>query len=82
MNLNKEKIEEFFGNKSIEFKQKIRDEAVKRAKQTLRRTGRKIDEISLSTYEEMIAAEEEDIKKQAMKWGAASIIFGGFMPWW
>ena len=39
MDLNKEKIEKFFGNKSIEFKQKIRDEAVKRAKQTLRRTN-------------------------------------------
>ena len=82
MEINKAKIEEYFGKKSTEFKQKIRDEAVKRAKQTLRRTGRRIDEITLSTYEEMIAAEEEEIKKQAMKWGFASVIFGGFMPWW
>ena len=77
MEINKAKIEEYFENKSTEFKQKIRDEAVKRAKQTLRRTGRRIDEITLSTYEEMIAAEEEEIKKQAMKWGFASVILEG-----
>ena len=82
MRYSKEQIENFFENKSMQFKQKIRDEAVRRAKNSLRRTGRKINQISLEDYKEMISAEEEEIKKSAIKWGAASIIFGGFMPWW
>jgi len=82
MEISKEKLEEWFSEKSLAFKQKIRDEAVKRAKQTLRKTGRKIDEISPSVYKEMISEEEEDLKRKAMRWGVASIIFGGFMPWW
>tara|TARA_B100000427_G_C15264317_1_gene487975 strand:+ start:146 stop:394 length:249 start_codon:yes stop_codon:yes gene_type:complete len=82
MEIRKERLEEWFSEKSLAFKQKIRDEAVKRAKQTLRKTGRKIDEISPSVYKEMISEEEEDLKRKAMRWGVASIIFGGFMPWW
>ena len=76
MEINKAKIEEYFENKSTGLNKKLEMKQSK-SKTNSKKNRKKDDEITLSTYEEMIAAEEEEIKKQAMKWGFASVILEG-----
>lgn len=79
--MDRRKVEEFFKDKSIFLKQKIRNAAITNAKKTLRRNGQTLDEIPFERYKLMIAEEEDLIKNKILKTGGVGIFLFGFMPW-
>ena len=77
----KKEIEEIYLNLSHEIKQKIRNEATKRAKTNSIRYGKSVEEYNSEEWREILRKEEEELKKEIWKKGGIGMLSFTLFPW-
>lgn len=69
-----EKVEEFINKQTDKVKQKVRNKAMKQAKTSLIKAGRKLEDLSLEDLEHVIAEQEKEIWDKYKKGGLWTLI--------
>ena len=69
-----EKVEEFINKQTDKVKQKVRNKAMKQAKTSLIKAGRRLEDLSPEDLEHVIAEQEKEIWDKYQKGGLWTLI--------